>query len=303
MGGGYPVTASSEAAGRHDGRSGRGWLVSWPNVTDETTGIPRGLLDQLRATFAAGRRLAQSHLDLARAELGEILEEVGRVAAFVGGAIAAAILLAILLPVGLVLFLGEWIFGSIGWGLLHATLLLVAVAVVLPLIAFVIPAGVAGRLFALAVIVGIGVSLLLGFDLTNRGWQAVGDTIVPGSAASDRAIQAGALVMAAAGAILGLLLGARSGGAGGAFGGLFGGAILGALLGCFTAIAFGPRVGVAVGVAVGIGAWPVMCGLAAWRAGIDTDALKARFIPSVTVETTKETIEWVRAQTPLGRKS
>ena len=33
------------------------------------------------------------------------------------------------------------------------------------------------------------------------------------------------------------------------------------------------------------------------------DSLKARFTPSQTIETTKETIEWVREQTPLGRKS
>jgi hypothetical protein len=44
-------------------------------------------------------------------------------------------------------------------------------------------------------------------------------------------------------------------------------------------------------------------GAAVARRGVDTDALKARFIPTATIETTKETIEWVREQTPLGRKS
>ena len=47
----------------------------------------------------------------------------------------------------------------------------------------------------------------------------------------------------------------------------------------------------------------ILLGIAAFRNGIDTEALKNRFYPNVTIETTKETIEWVRAQTPLGPKS
>jgi F0F1-type ATP synthase assembly protein I len=35
----------------------------------------------------------------------------------------------------------------------------------------------------------------------------------------------------------------------------------------------------------------------------DMEALKDRFIPKQTIETTKETVEWVREQMPLGRKS
>ena len=44
-------------------------------------------------------------------------------------------------------------------------------------------------------------------------------------------------------------------------------------------------------------------GLEVSRRGVDAEALKARFLPRQTMDTTKETIEWVRAQTPLGRKS
>ncbi len=49
--------------------------------------------------------------------------------------------------------------------------------------------------------------------------------------------------------------------------------------------------------------WLAMMGRAVAREGIDTDALKARFWPQQTVDTAKETIEWVREQTPLGPKS
>ena len=44
-------------------------------------------------------------------------------------------------------------------------------------------------------------------------------------------------------------------------------------------------------------------GLAVSRSGIAGEALKARFYPSTTIDTTKETIEWVRSRTPLGRGS
>jgi hypothetical protein len=40
-----------------------------------------------------------------------------------------------------------------------------------------------------------------------------------------------------------------------------------------------------------------------FRHGIDMGKLKDRFVPVQTIETTKETIEWVREQMPLGRKS
>ena len=50
-------------------------------------------------------------------------------------------------------------------------------------------------------------------------------------------------------------------------------------------------------------AWPILAGYGVARRGIDTEALKARFYPTQTIETTKETIEWVRERTPLGPKS
>ena len=53
----------------------------------------------------------------------------------------------------------------------------------------------------------------------------------------------------------------------------------------------------------GLVAWPIAAGFGVAREGIDTEALKARFYPTKTIETTKETIEWVRARTPLGPRS
>ena len=81
------------------------------------------------------------------------------------------------------------------------------------------------------------------------------------------------------------------------------GAALGVALAFFTAFAFGGRAGVAVGVAVGLIVWPVLMGADAYAGGLDTDALKKRFIPQRTMDTAKETIEWARARMPLSRKS
>ena len=39
------------------------------------------------------------------------------------------------------------------------------------------------------------------------------------------------------------------------------------------------------------------------RTGIDGEAMKKKFMPEATIELTKETIEWVRARTPLVPKS
>jgi hypothetical protein len=49
--------------------------------------------------------------------------------------------------------------------------------------------------------------------------------------------------------------------------------------------------------------WPIVAAVFVFRHGIDTAKLRNRFVPVQTIETTKETIEWVREQMPLGRKS
>ena len=71
----------------------------------------------------------RAHVELARTELAEITSEIGRVLALASVAIGCLILLLLLLAIGGLLFAGEWLFGSIGWGLLLGAELLVAVAV------------------------------------------------------------------------------------------------------------------------------------------------------------------------------
>ena len=63
------------------------------------------------------------------------------------------------------------------------------------------------------------------------------------------------------------------------------------------------QVGAALGVLVALITWPILAGLDVARAGIDTEALGNKFKPDETINLTKETIEWVRARTPLVPKS
>ena len=202
------------------------------DTTDESqTQDPPGLRAQIGSVRAAAQGLVSSHIELAKAEAGEIMGEIGRAALFAAVAFGALLLLGFLLPIGIFLFVGDWLFGSIGWGVLHGTLFLVAVALKAVVLALGIPAS---RLWvALLIAIVLGVALALGL----------------------------------------------------------------------SALGMSGQVAAALGTTVGLIAWPIAVGIAAARTGVDMDKLKARFWPSGTIETTKETIEWVRAQTPLGPKS
>jgi hypothetical protein len=193
---------------------------------------PPGVRAQIAAVIAAIRRVISAHVELAKAEAGEIMGEVGRVAALGGLAFGVLFLAALLLPIGGLLFLGEWLFGSIGWGVLLGGFLLLDIAVLAVLVGLGINGGRLGLQFASAAAIGIAVGLALGAVLRV-----------------DRQVAA------------------------------------------------------ALGTLVWLLAWPGAMGIGVSRSGVDTDALKARFWPSTTIETTKETIEWVRRRTPLGPKS
>lgn len=209
------------------------------------------------------------------------------------------------MAVGTPLFLGEWLFGSIGWGILLGLLLMLAIATTSAVLALgpSVRGGV-GRSFVLAAVLGIVVGVALGLDLTNRGWTAVADSIAANLDPGARPLLVAMAVVGIIGAVIGLVGGLASGGGGGAaIGGLIGGLVAGVLLGGLTAIAPGRRVGAAIGVAVGLIAWMGLMGASVARGGIDTESLKSRFWPARTIEVTKETIEWARERMPLMRRS
>jgi hypothetical protein len=89
----------------------------------------------------------------------------------------------------------------------------------------------------------------------------------------------------------------------GLVGGLSLGAFLGVILAVLTAIGFGGRVGAAIGFAVGLATWSGMMAVEIMQRGVDGEEIMKRFVPQKTIDITKETIEWVRARTPLSRRS
>lgn len=217
-----------------------------------------------------------------------------------GIALGAGLVAGLLVVVGLPLFLGEAIFGSMGWGILHGVLLLFALAVAMAIVALRpgVQAPVGGP-FLLAAVIGIVVGVLVGLNLTNRAWALVGDAVLPAVDAGMRPLVTGVAGLAIIGAIVGLVGSAGSGARGGAIvGGLIGGAIAGALLGWLTAFAPGLRVGAAIGFAVGLIVWIALMGVGVARGSFDSDALKQRFWPDRTIAVTKETIEWLRNRVP-----
>ena len=266
------------------------------------SGKPVGLRAQLGATFAAGKRLLRAHVDLGKAELADIVDEVKRMVALIGAAIGILVVAGFLFLIGGVLFLGEWLFGSIGWGALLGFLLLADVALVLVLLALDVKGGRVGSAFVIAAGAGIAVGVVLALNLTNRGWTALGDQVAAAYNPDTRTVLLALGISAAVLGILGFIVQIRNG-FGAAIGGLIGGAVVGALIGGLTVIAIPAQAGAAIGVLVTLIAWPILAGRDVMRTGVDGEALAKKFTPEATIGLTKETIEWVRARMPLVPKS
>jgi hypothetical protein len=279
-------------------------ILDDPTAPPDADRAPQGLREQLSATIAAAMRIGRAHVALARAELGEIASEGKRVGILAGIALGFLFFAGLLLPVGLTLFLGEWIFGSIGWGLLLGLELAIGGALILVFAALYVPGERIGARFLAALLLGVVVAVLLALDLPHRAFTSLGTSILPSMDSGPRPLVVGAIVGVVVGAVLGIVLGlARRRGAAGTLGTAVALAILGLLVGAILAIDFSPAVAIAIGLAVALALWPALVGIDTYRRGLDIDALKQRFYPRLTIETTKETIEWVRKQRPLGPKS
>jgi MFS family permease len=251
-----------------------------------------------------------AHVALSKAELSEILDRAKRVVALLGVAFALVLLGLLVATVGTSLFMGEWLFGSIGWGVLLVTELALVGALGAILVAVDVPAPRLQRALLQAFVLGVVVAVIAGAHLPNRLWQALGEAVVPGLDGANRPLLVGLGAGAGLGALIGLLVGLRAS-RGGTMSGMVGlaiglailGALAGGAVGAFSAISFRWRVGVALGLVTTLGAWAGLAGYEASRNGIDPEAFLRRFYPRQTIETTKETIEWVRERTPLGPKS
>ena len=262
-------------------------------TTDAGSGEAPGLGEQLGRTRAAFTGLIRSHVDLAKAEFGEIGGEIKKAAALGGIALFLLFMASGLLVLGSLLFAGEALFGSIGWGVLDGTELLLAIGVLLVLA--IVDLGPARA--AASLLVAIGVGLVVACILV-ADWQGISAqySSLPGPTLP--AILAGAAAIGLLGAVL-----ASSFGRGPTAASFALGLICGALIGWLASAGPGPRVASALGVAAALLFWPIVASVIVFRHGVDTEKLKARFLPIQTIETTKETIEWVREQLPHAPKS
>ncbi len=245
--------------------------------------------------------LLRAHIALGRVEAEGIKAEVVHAAILAGVAVAALLLLGVILPAAVILFAGEWLFGSIGWGLLLATELLMAVAATAAVLALRLRGP--GPAAAIGALAGVIAFVVFGASWFNRLFAWIGDSAGIGLDAAYRPLVVAIVVVGVLGALAGLIAGGRALGGGGAVAGLVGGLVGGGLLGAFLADDFGWRVGAALGLAVAIAVYAGVLGGRVAAGGIDVEAIKLRFWPQQTIDTTRETIEWAKARNPLGPRS
>ena len=246
--------------------------------------------------------LVMAHVELAKAEAGAIAGEVGRLAALGALALVLVIFAVFLLVIGASLWLGEWLLGSMGWGVIHGVLLFLSVAMAAVLLAVgVVGSPDRGGRWSSRSSIGIVTGVVLGLDLLNQLYAAIGDAAQTAVDPGVRPLVVGVLLGGLIGLIVGIITALRmSASGGGRFVAWAGLTVLGVALGAFTAITFSPQVGAGIGIALGYLAWMALMGLDIRRTGIDMEALKDRFTPVQTIETSKETLEWLQKRMPPG---
>ena len=244
-----------------------------------------------------------AHIELAKAEAQAIQGEIARVAVFAGVAITVVLLAVILAFVGASLFIGEWLLGSIGWGVLHGVLLLIAIAMVCVLSAVGMSGRRIGGAFVFAVLVALIVGVILGLALPNQAYARIGDMALPNVEPGVRPLVVGVAIWALLGLIGGLIASLGAKGADGRILTIVGSVLLGVVIGAISAVTTGPQVGAGIGIAVGYLTWIGLMALDIARTGVDTEAVKARFTPTQTIETGKETLAWLQSKMPPGTGS
>ena len=248
--------------------------------------------------------LVTAHIDLAKAEATAIAGEVGRVAAAGAIAFLLVVFAVFLAVIGVSLLIGETILGSLGWGVLHGVELFLSLAIAAVLIALGIsPRRIIGAL-VVAIIVGVVTGVVLGLGLLNQAYATIGEQLGVAVETGILPLVVGMLIVGASGLIVGLVMAVRmNASAGGRFVAIAGMTVAGVALGAFTAITFKPEVGAGIGIALGYLTWMALMGIDVSRTGIDVEALKARFTPTQTIDTGKETLEWLQRQMPPGTGS
>lgn len=237
-------------------------------------------------------RMLDAHIALLRAELEIVGKELGIIAGLAVGALVILLLVLGLVYVGGFLFIGEWLFGSMGWGIIHGTLLGAA------FLGFV-GVNLAGgdmRAYGVGAVIGVVATILLAVllisNVGNEGGEAVRTWIVGEFETEQLPFGDEWLVF-----LVGIVVGAVVGGvialiaswqmqAGRPFAMLMSGLFVGGLVG---AIWFPTRYQAADGVLglaimLGLITWIVAGVVLAARRGFDAEGRYANLIPRESIE-------------------
>jgi hypothetical protein len=196
------------------------------------------------------------------------------------------------------MWFGEWILGSLGWGVLHGVLLFISVGLVAVLAALGVSARRIVGALAVGIVLGVVVGLIFGYNLPNRAYTAIGESLNLAVDPAYRPLVVGVLLWMLIGLIVGIIAAFRM--TSRRFVAIAGLVVLGAIFGAFTSITFVAQVAAGIGITVAYLAWIGLMALDVSRTGIDVEALKARFTPTQTIDTSKETLEWLQKRMPPG---
>jgi hypothetical protein len=255
---------------------------------------------------AAIMRMLDAHLKLLRAELAITGKELGVIIGLAVGALVIAILAGILLYVGSFLFFGELLFGSMGWGIIHGTLLAAA------FIGFVVINLAGGQMerYGWGAAIGLAVAIILAAVLLsnvgNTGGESVKDWLNEAFVTEDLPFGdawlvtlAGLVIVGLAGLAIAAIVGWRSALRGRE---LVGVAIAGLALGGLTgAIWFSTRYQAPDGVlglviTVGLLTWIIAGVVLAARAGFDPEGRYADLIPRESIAAFERTRDFMGEQ-------
>jgi hypothetical protein len=255
-----------------------------------------GVVDAMRRVRASGQKLADAHIELLRAELSVAGRELSIVIGMAVGILVLAVVAFLLFAIGGFLFMGEWLFGSMAWGIIHGVLLLVALIVPLALDlaggrrdAFV--RGLATAVVVTLLLWALFASNVLRDTAVNAGRSLESSlAIEPALLPTIAGIIAGALVLG----VLGLVVGLRGGGALRLLlvGALVGSAV-GAILGSVT---FDTKGALAVAIIIGLVSWIAVTVLVAVRSGFDTEGRYERMVPRASMAMAEETKAFLERQ-------
>jgi uncharacterized membrane protein YqjE len=260
-----------------------------------------GLRKAFRRTRAAFQRLVSAHIDLLKAEFEQAAREVAVIAGLAALTLVLALLMLILIWVGTWLFLGEWLFGSMGWGILHGTLFTIALIVPIGLNLAGASVGAWVRAFVTSLVVAIALSVLFASNVMRTSAVWLGEQLqpslsfMPSALATLGAGVVGALILAI---LLVVLLRA-----GNVLARVVGGLVLGFILGAiFGSVTFDTKGAIAVALSVALISWIALSALLAVRRGIDPGARYEKLIPRATMAQFAATRAYLEQQWQRQRK-